>query len=277
MLNRKILRHLDYTSIMHPDDKKTIDWLTGIKIPFVDYTFQDFLRSTTSKYREAYNEVENQGEGINITENSLPQMYKQLVECCEVLDIKEIPAYSTDWFYGPYHFSNGEAHRRIVMMSGSADLFTDEEMSFVLGHELGHMACGHKPYHMLLETFYMPFMNDAAFKAWASIIKLPLLEWYRISDYTADRIGLLCCQDINAALSTMVKKAGLPKKCYNQINIESFIQQSREFEENLSSTVDKAVKFLSIRSAEFPWLVVRAGKLYDWYQSGEYESIINHQ
>lgn len=218
--------------------------------------------------------MENQGEGINITEESLPQMYHELVRCCEVLGIKDIPAYSTDWFYGPYHFSNGETHRRIVMMSGSADLFTEAEMAFVLGHELGHIACGHKPYHMLWETFYMPFVNDAAFKAWASIIKLPLLEWYRISDYTADRMGLLCCQDINSALSTMIKKAGLPKKCYGSINIESFIEQARHFDADLTGTMDRVVKILSIRSAEFPWLVVRAGKLLEWYESGEYQQII---
>ena len=305
MANRKNLYNIDYSSVMYPDDKKTIDWLNSLKVPYVSkwdfakqialhprdhnlkewyeifkagveyYTFQDFLRTTTSKYREAYNEVENQGEGINITEESLPQMYHELVRSCEVLGIKDIPAYSTDWFYGPYHFSNGETHRRIVMMSGSADLFTEAEMSFVLGHELGHMACGHKPYHMLLETFYMPFVNDPAFQAWASIIKLPLLEWYRISDYTADRVGLLCCQDINSALSTMIKKAGLPKKCYKSINIESFIEQARHFDADLTGTMDKVVKILSIRSAEFPWLVVRAGKLLEWYESGEYKQIID--
>ena len=305
MAQRKILRNLDYQAIMHPDDKKTVDWLNGLKVPYTTnwefvreiarhptdhnirewydifmagveyYTFQDFLRVTTSKYREAYNEVENQGEGINITNESLPQMYQQLVDACQILGVKEIPTYSTDWEYAPYHFSNGEKHRRIVMMSGSADLFTDDEMMFVLGHELGHMACGHKPYHMLLETFYMPFVNDAAFKAWASIIILPLMEWYRISDYTADRMGLLCCQDINAALTTMIKKAGLPKKCYNNIDVQGFIQQARDFEENFTDTMDRVVKVLSIRSAEFPWLVVRAGKLYDWYHSDEYKQIID--
>ena len=306
MAQRKILHNLDYRAIMHPDDKKTVDWLNSLRVPYTTnwefvrdiarhptdhnirewydifmagveyYTFQDFLRVTTSKYREAYNEVENQGEGINITNESLPKMHQHLVDACEILGVKDIPTYSTDWEYAPYHFSNGEKHRRIVMMSGSVDLFTDEEMMFVLGHELGHMACGHKPYHMLLETFYMPFVNDAAFKAWASIIKLPLMEWYRMSDYTADRMGLLCCQDINAAITTMIKKAGLPKKCYNNIDVQGFIQQAREFEENFTDTMDRVVKVLSIRSAEFPWLVVRAGKLYDWDHSDEYKQIIDN-
>ena len=301
----KLLRHIDYTSVMHPDDKSTVDWLNSLKVPYTTnweflraiarnptehkikewydifkaglkyYTFQDFLKATTSKYQEAYNEVENQGEGINITSDSLPNMHNQLVEACRILNISKIPAYSTDWEYGPYHFSNAETHRRIVMMSGSADLFTNEEMQFVIAHELGHMVCGHKPYHMLVHTFYMPFINDGAFKAWASIIKLPLLEWYRKSDYTADRVGLLCCQNINVALSVMIKKAGLPKSCYDQINIPAFIQQARDFHENYTGVADKIVKAISIRSAEFPWLVNRASKLLEWYESGEYEQIVN--
>lgn len=193
MPTRKVLNNIDFASVMHPDDRKTIEWLNGLQVPYRTkfqfikelamhplehnlkewyeifkagtdyYTFQDFLRATTSKYREAYNEVENQGEGVNITDESLPKMHDQLVEACHILNINEIPAYSTDWMYGPYHYSNGETHRRIIMMSGSADMFEENEMLFVLGHELGHQAAGHKPYHMLLETFYMPFINDGAF------------------------------------------------------------------------------------------------------------------
>lgn len=302
---RKRLRNIDFAAVMHPEDKKTVEWLNGLKVPDLSkwdfmreiaknpldhdlktwyeifkadvayYTFRDFLTATTSKYQEAYNEVENQGEGINITAESLPLMYAQLIEACDVLGIEDIPAYSTDWNYGPYHFSNGEKHRRIIMMSGSADLFTDEEMSFVLGHELGHFSCGHKPYHMLVSSFYLPFMSDPSFKAWASIIKLPLFEWYRKSDYTADRVGLLCCQDIHVALSTMIKKAGLPKKCYDQINIDGFIRQARDFHENYTGTFDYAIKTLTIRSSEFPWLVDRAAQLLDWYEHGEFDKFIN--
>ena len=306
MPTRKVLHNIDFVSVMHHDDRKTIEWLNGLQVPYRTnwqflkeiamhplehnikewyeifkagaefYTFQDFLRATTSKYREAWNEVENQGEGVNITAESLPKMHNQLMEACRILNINQIPAYSTDWMYAPYHFSNGETHRRIVMMSGSADMFDENEMLFVLGHELGHQAAGHKPYHMLLETFYMPFINDGAFAAWAAIVKLPLLEWYRISDYTADRIGLLCCQDINAALSTMIKKAGLPLKCYDDINIPAFIQQARDFDQNFTSILDKGIKALSVRSSEFPWLVVRAAKLLEWHKSGEYQRIINN-
>lgn len=121
----------------------------------------------------------------------------------------------------------------------------------------------------------MPIMDDPAFKAWASIIRMPLLDWYRKSDYTADRMGLLCCQDLRVALSTMIKKAGLPKSHYTEINIDGFIEQAKEFEELHTGNWDTIIKTLSLRSAESPWLVVRAARLLEWVESGEYERIIN--
>lgn len=308
-MDRVILSNIDYLAIRHPDDRKGIDWLNNLRYPQFSFdefkkeigfskdmplmeqlkewgrilkdsislkTFPELLSATTSKYREAYNEIENQGEGINITFESLSGMHQQLLEACRILNIKDIPEYSTDWDFGPYHYSCGQNHRRIVMMSGSVDLFEEDEMLFTLGHELGHMVCNHKPYHMLLECFYLPFINEGAFRVWASIIKLPLFEWYRTSDYSADRVGLLCCQDINAALRTMIKKAGLPMKCYDKIDIESFKKQAIEFETNYAGFYDKTIKALSIRSSEFPWLVVRAAKLLQWYESDEYRQIINN-
>lgn len=74
----------------------------------------------------------------------------------------------------------------------------------------------------------------------------------------------------------MIKKAGLPLKCYDDINIPAFIQQARDFDQNFTSILDKGIKALSVRSSEFPWLVVRAAKLLEWYESGEYQRIINN-
>ena len=72
----------------------------------------------------------------------------------------------------------------------------------------------------------------------------------------------------------MIKKAGLPKKCYKNISVDGFIQQAREFEEDYTGTINTVVKTLTIRSAEFPWLVDRAAKLLEWYEHGNYHQIV---
>lgn len=42
MAQRKILHNLNYQAIMHPDDKKTVDWLNGLKVPYT--TNWEFVR-----------------------------------------------------------------------------------------------------------------------------------------------------------------------------------------------------------------------------------------
>ena len=265
---RSHIRGLDVSTILHPEDKSTMDTLK--KIP----GFKTAVDKTVGNIMERYAALEYSGNGINVTPKSLPTLNNQIREACRLLDIKEVPNCSINWFYHIGSFSVGEKNRRIVFPSGSIDLLTADELNFLIGHELGHMVCGHKTYHMLAEAMYRP-MVGTELEVFMSLIKMPLLKWYRVSDFTADRMGLLCCQDIEVALKTMIKMAGLPKKYHNQIDIKSFIEQAIDFSKNHSGLLDEMVKYLSINAVCMPWLVLRASELLAWFQSGEYDRIMN--
>lgn len=268
-MSRIILSHLDINTVKDPEDSKVLASLD--KIPF----FKDFLNKTIIPLRESYNEVEAYGDGWNITQESAPEIYGCLKDACDILGISKVPKLTSEWFYFPSVSSAGRENLRIVIPSGTIDLLDEDELGFFLGHELGHFLCGHKPYQMLLETFYTPFIDDPSVKVWSTIVRIPLLDWYRKSDFSADRVGLLCCQNIETALRVMIKRAGLPKKYHNQINTKAFLQQARDFENLHADKLDDIAKTLSLRSCQFPWMVQRASKLYDWYRSGEYNRIIN--
>lgn len=268
MILRTVLKGLDSSAILHPQDKSTMDTLR--KIPGL----KTAVEKTVVNIMEKYATIEYTADGINVNQQSLPAVYQQLIEACKILDIKKVPDCSTDWDYDVCTFTVGEQRPRIILQSGTVDLLNNDELSFMLGHELGHIKCGHKTYHMFTEAMYMPIANSDL-SIWMSLVKMPLLNWYRVSDFSADRMGLLCCQDINVALNTMIKMSGLPKKCYDRIDIKSFIQQAVEFSEKYSGTMDSIIKYLSINAAARPWLVLRAGELYNWYHSGEYRKIIN--
>lgn len=110
---------------------------------------------------------------------------------------------------------------------------------------------------------------------WVSLLRPMLLQWYRTSDYTADRVGLLACQDIDVALKTMIKMSGIPKKFYNNIYTNSILKQAVEFERKNQNLAEGLIQNISINTACAPWMVVRAAKLYEWYKSGAYTEIIN--
>jgi hypothetical protein len=96
-----------------------------------------------------------------------------------------------------------------------------------------------------------------------------------MSELTADRAGILACQDVNAAMGAMVKLAGLPSKFFAQVNTEDFIAQAREFESFDSDKLDWIAKFLSGMGQSHPWTVMRAHEFLKWTDSGEYDRILS--
>ena len=73
----------------------------------------------------------------------------------------------------------------------------------LLGHELGHVMSGHALYRTVtLLILWLGFQNLPFLAGLALLpIKLALLEWYRKSELSSDRAGLLASQDPTACSS----------------------------------------------------------------------------
>ncbi len=269
MDNRKILSKLDYRRVLHEDDKRMIDRLEQIP------GFRKLIDNTVVKLQGKILGIEYQGNGYDINAESAPHIYQRLKRDCQILGMTPAPRFCSMWSYRISSFSVGGDPKRIVFSSGSIDLLPYGELDFLAGHEIGHIMCGHLPYHMLVELIYSTRLEDPQISALAKIIKMPLLDWYRTSHLSADRVGLLCCQDINTCLRVMMKMGGVPMKYFNQIDPEQFLFQGKMFEDMTKGTFNKLVSNMTVQAASSPWMVRRAIELYNWYQSGEYEAILN--
>ena len=105
-------------------------------------------------------------------------------------------------------------------------------------------------------------------------LQAALLKWMRMSDYTADRAGLLACQDVPAAMSALAKVAGLPQPCYDTFQPGEFVAQARDFEA-FDGMYDRLVKFATLFWDEKPsWAVVRAHEFLKWAESGQYDDVL---
>jgi tellurite resistance protein len=76
----------------------------------------------------------------------------------------------------------------IDVTSGSIDTFEDDELAYVLGHEIGHAILGH------LDTMRADRGNTTG------ITSLRSFALKRYQELSADRVGLLCCPDLKVAL-----------------------------------------------------------------------------
>lgn len=264
---------LDSTLYEHPFDQKALCALKGT--PGLETAVKAFNKYGIEKMLR----MQHTGSNIHVCDNNLPEVKKTLQLACKILDISNIPDLYVQWGYEINAFTAGVEKPLIVLNSGSVDLMTADELLFVTGHELGHIKSKHVLYHQM--SMVLPFIGDLVGSATLGLgdlvakgIQLALLNWQRMSEYTADRAGLLACQDINVAISSMMKMAGLPGRYFGRTSVDAFIKQAKDFEGIEYDMLDKTAKMLSIMWQNHPWTVVRASEMLKWIESSEYQRII---
>lgn len=241
------------------------------KLPGFDSVVNFVLNWTMIKWHV----VQLCGSNFHVTKESCPELYNMVHESAETLDVDRLPEIYTQWSYGINAYTTGYKDDTIlVLQSGSVDLMPDPELSFVIGHEMGHIKSGHVLYHMMVQYFAQIISSTVLAGKFIVPIQLGLNYWYRMSEFTADRAGLLVCQDLEAALGAIMKMAGLPKRYFNTSDPHVFAKQAKEFMTKYGDTTDKIIRNISILDDSHPWTVMRAYELIKWVENGDYEKIL---
>lgn len=256
----------------HPTDKIALEILKSnpsLKTAmtfFNDYTIE---RMMTVLYT---------GSSFMVTNKNIPYLFQALEETCKILDVTNIPKIYVAGM-GLNACTIGTKSPIIVVGSACLSLLTYDELLFILGHEIGHIKSGHFLYHSMARLLPMLGKITGNFtlgigEVLSTAIQIPLMEWYRKSELTADRAGLLACQNPDAAYTLLTKLSGYPMKYYNSIDKNDILQQARDFEDLDSSSYNKVAKVMNILYAEHPWTIMRAKELDTWINSGKYNTIL---
>src|SRR5205823_3672335 len=166
----------------------------------------------------------------------------------------------------------GIARLTLVMTISLVDLLTDTERLEVIGHELGHI----KAEHMLYRT--MAIVLGTVLKEMAGGLALPgailsgalayaLYEWFRKSELTADRAGLLTVQDSDVCVSSLLKLVGGTHRLEDDLNTDEFRKQADMYEDMDEDFLSLYYKFLMIRWQTHPFPAVRAREIEEWSRS----------
>jgi hypothetical protein len=162
----------------------------------------------------------------------------------------------------------------IVINSAMVELYDPEELRWVVGHELGHILSGHAVYRTML----LFLIQLAARIAWMPIgyiglrgIIWGLEEWFRKSELSCDRAGLLAGQDVDAARRGLMKLAGGAQ--LSELNPDAFREQAHEYDA-VPDLRDSILKLLQLQGNTHPFAVVRFSELDYWATHGEYERIL---
>src|SRR3954451_16932103 len=163
----------------------------------------------------------------------------------------------------------------IVVTSGLVHLLDDEELRFVLGHEMGHVLSGHAIYQTLLERLLklsgvltsIP-LGGLGVRA----IMAALMEWSRKAELSADRAGLQATQDPAVAFRVQMKSASGGH--LSDLDPTSFFAQGAEYDAS-GDLRDSLLKILLVEAQSHPFAVVRAAELRKWVDAGGYTTVLS--
>jgi Zn-dependent protease with chaperone function len=206
-------------------------------------------------------------------------LYAQLREACAILDMREPELYVAHNPL-PNAWTSGHGHPYIVVTSGLLDLMNEDEIMAVIGHELGHIKSGHVLYRTmaLCISILLTIVGDMTLGIGRLVgrsLEAALLEWYRKSEFTADRAGLLVIQDSQVMLSLMMKFAGGTLFQRNQMDAQQFLKQADLYEEVDANILDRIYKMLLVTPVPHPLTIVRAREITMWAGSSEYKDILD--
>ena len=270
---KKKLKNLNSKTYEHIQDQSALRKLSGNAI-------LEKLMKLYSKYNiERLITIQHIGSGVKVTKDNLPYLFDIICMACDILDIKEIPdVYLNQDFLNAATI--GSDKPILILGNSCLSLLSHDELLFVIGHELGHIKSQHVLYHTIgdflpgiveiIGDFTLGLGNIAA-----TGMSALLYDWHRKSEYTADRAGLLVCQNLESAISTLYKLAGFPPQYYDAINTDDFLAQANEFDNLDNNEIDQLIKFKAAMWDEHPWCVMRAKELNEWVSRGGYDKVFD--
>jgi Zn-dependent protease with chaperone function len=211
---------------------------------------------------------------VKVSERQFPHIYALVRDGAYILDLPDVPECYVIQSPIVNAMAIGRDRPFVVVTTGLVNLHDEEELRWVIGHELGHILSGHAVYR----TMMLILIQLAARIAWMPIGYLGLRaiiwgleEWFRKSELSCDRAGLLAGQDVDAARRALMKLAGGPY--LSELNPDAFREQAHEYDA-VPDLRDSILKLLQLQGNTHPFAVVRFAELDRWATDGSYESIL---
>lgn len=265
------LAELSPRAYEHPADRAALSALRKVR------GFDQMLRWLAGLFAGRAPRLLALASTVRVDERQFPTLHRLVHDGAYVLDLTEVPEVFVTCDPQPNARTVGIDKPFLLVTSGLVELLDEEELRFVVGRELGHILSGHAVYRSMLDqllvlsrrVFFLP-VGYLGLRALLTALE----EWYRKSELSCDRAGVLAGQDPAAALRAQMKMAGGARLA--EMDVTSFLEQAREYDAQ-GDVRDGVLKLLSLQGQLHPFAALRAAELRKWVDDGDYRSILSGQ
>lgn len=253
----------------HPADRAALNTLRAIP------GFDEIVRKVASYFGERGVRQLFLANAVRVSDQQRPQLNAMWTDVLDTLDWPTRPQLYVTQTPFVNAYAVGFEDPFVVMSSSMLEILNEDEQRFVLAHELGHIMSGHTTYRTIALIIMWVGIRNLPFLAGLALLpfQLALLEWYRKSEFSCDRAGLLAIQNLDVAMGGFMKLAGGKATSDTEASLEEFMRQAEEYETG-GTAWDTVFRVLNTALRDHPFNTVRASELLKWHRTGAYDTII---
>ena len=243
----------------HPADRSALVALRKLT------GFDTLLRKLFGLFNERALRLTYLAGAVKVSERQFPHIHELVRDGAYILDLPEVPECSSSQTPLVNAMALGRDKPFIVITTGLVNLYDAEELR-----------CGHRARARAHPVRARGVPDHAAdpHRGWprgsrgcrsatsaCTAIIWGLEEWFRKSELSCDRAGLLAGQDVDAARRALMKLAGGAQ--LSELNPDAFREQAHEYDA-VPDLRDSVLKILQLQGNTHPFAVVRFAELDYW-------------
>src|SRR3954468_11050099 len=262
------LRQISSKAYEHPADRAATAALA--QIPMLDLVVRKLIEFG---YERALRQVFLAGS-VKLGPEQLPEAWAAHRAACARLDLEEVPALYLTQFPVTNAAAIGSGSPMVMLNSRTVEVFDEEELRTVLGHEVGHILSDHVMYRTALMILLSVGARSLPLMAGLPLmgVRLALLEWFRAAELSADRAATLVNRDPLTTCRTLMVIAG--GAASRRLDLDAFIRQAAAYEE-WEPGWDKLARLRIEVGQTHDFPVKRVAELMRWVRGGDYDRVLS--